>query len=67
MQQPITRGIIDIKVQANAAPMGKAPVPISTNPTVTKNSPPIIQQQAKQPKNINSPDILHDITSKQNF
>ena len=55
MQQPTIRGIIDIKIQPNAGPMGKAPVPISTNPTVTKNSPPVIQQQAKQPRNIYSP------------
>ena len=60
MQQPTVRGIIDTKVQPNAGPMGKAPVPISTNPTDTKNSPPVIQQQAKQPRNMYSPlDILH--------
>ena len=67
MQQPTVRGIIDTKVQPNAGPMG-APVPISTNPTDTKNSPPIIQQEAKQPRHIYSLldtshiHILHNLT-----
>ena len=55
MQQPIIRGIIDINVQTHATQMGIFPVPIATNPTVTKNSPPIIQKEAKQARHIYSP------------